>query len=79
MSLQVFVAHTGHRLEADTTVLSSLDSLRSWIAKSTGIPPQDQILLTVRGKHVKVQALLTEVPNPLPVPRAKFCECARPC
>lgn len=61
MSLQVFVAHTGQRLDADTNVLSSLESLRSWIAKSTAIPPQDQILLTAKGKHVKTQALLTEV------------------
>lgn len=61
MSLHVFVAHTGQRLDADTNVLSSLDSLRSWIAKNTTIPAQDQILLTARGKHVKLQALLTEV------------------
>ncbi|KAF2457902.1 autophagy-related protein 11-domain-containing protein [Lineolata rhizophorae] len=60
MSLHVFVAHTGKRLEADPVSFDSLEALRSWLAKATSIPPQDQILLTTRGKHVKLQALLTE-------------------
>ncbi|KAJ9667995.1 oligomeric, coiled-coil, peripheral membrane protein [Coniosporium apollinis] len=60
MSLQLLVAHTGSRLDADPASLSSLDALRSFIAKATSIPPHDQILLTTRGKHVKLQALLTE-------------------
>jgi len=61
MSLQVAVAHTGERLDADPVTFSSVDALRIWISKATQIPPQDQILLTTRSKHVKLQALLTEV------------------
>jgi autophagy-related protein 11 len=61
MSLQVAVAHTGERLDADPVTFGSVDGLRTWISKATQIPPQDQILLTTRSKHVKLQALLTEV------------------
>ena len=61
MSLQVAVAHTGERLDADPVAFSSVDALRTWISQATQIPPQDQILLTTRSKHVKLQALLTEV------------------
>ncbi|EKG20253.1 Autophagy-related protein 11 [Macrophomina phaseolina MS6] len=60
MSLSVFVAHSGKRLDADPVVFSSLDALKAWINNATTIPPQDQILLTPRGKHVKLQTLLTE-------------------
>ncbi|EOD48937.1 putative autophagy-related protein 11 protein [Neofusicoccum parvum UCRNP2] len=60
MSLSVFVAHAGKRLDADPVVFSSLDALKAWINNATKIPPQDQILLTPRGKHVKLQTLLTE-------------------
>ena len=65
MSLHVFIAHTGKRLEADPVNFNSLDALRSWIHTSTHIPPQDQVFLTARGKNVKLQTLLTEV---LPLP-----------
>jgi autophagy-related protein 11 len=64
MSLHVIVAHTGERLDADPVSITSLDNLRSWVSQVTTIPAQDQILLTSKGKHVKLQALLTEVRNP---------------
>ncbi|OCK86217.1 hypothetical protein K432DRAFT_376876 [Lepidopterella palustris CBS 459.81] len=60
MSLQVAVAHTGQRLDADPVTFNSVDAFRAWISKATQIPTQDQILLTPRSKHVKLQALLTE-------------------
>ncbi|KAK0663755.1 Autophagy-related protein 11 [Lasiodiplodia hormozganensis] len=60
MSLSVFVAHSGKRLDADPVVFSSLDALKAWLHNATKVPPQDQILLTPRGKHVKLQTLLTE-------------------
>jgi autophagy-related protein 11 len=60
MSLQIAVAHTGQRLDADPVGFHSIDALKQWISTETQIPPQDQILLTPRGKHVKPQALLTE-------------------
>ncbi|EAT84653.2 hypothetical protein SNOG_08377 [Parastagonospora nodorum SN15] len=60
MSLQIAVAHTGQRLDADPVAFSSVDALKHWIARAFEIPPESQILLTPGGKHVKVQALLTE-------------------
>ncbi|KAF2097633.1 Taz1-interactin-like proteing factor 1 [Rhizodiscina lignyota] len=60
MSLSVFVAHTGTRLDADPTAFESLDSLRTWIADATTIPTVDQILLTEKGRHVKLPTLLIE-------------------
>lgn len=60
MSLQIAVAHTGQRFDADPVAFASVDALKHWIAKATDIPPELQILLTPAGKHVKLQALLTE-------------------
>ncbi|KAF2712485.1 hypothetical protein K504DRAFT_499577 [Pleomassaria siparia CBS 279.74] len=60
MSLQIAVAHTGQRLDADPVGFNSVEALKHWISEATEIPPEYQILLTSRGKHVKLQALLTE-------------------
>lgn len=60
MSLQVAVAHTGQRLDADPVGFHSIEALKQWIWSATQIPTEYQILLTPRGKHVKLQALLTE-------------------
>lgn len=61
MSLQIAVAHTGQRLDADPVAFSSVDALKHWISTATEIAPESQVLLTTLGKHVKLQALLTEV------------------
>lgn len=61
MSLQIAVAHTGQRLDADPVAFSSVDALKYWISRATEISPESQVLLTAHGKHVKLQALLTEV------------------
>jgi hypothetical protein len=61
MSLQVAVAHTGQRLDADPVAFTSVDALKHYISRVTEIAPHNQILLTTQGKHVKLQALLTEV------------------
>lgn len=37
------------------------DALKSWIVRHTSIPPARQILMTARGKNVKIQTLATEV------------------
>lgn len=63
MSLQIAVAHTGQRLDADPVDFNSVDALKHWISRAAEIPVENQILLTPRGKHVKLQALLTEVPS----------------
>ncbi|KAL8850334.1 MAG: hypothetical protein Q9221_004749 [Calogaya cf. arnoldii] len=59
MSLQVLIAHTGLSL-TPASRFSSLESLQSWIAQNASVDPQDQILMTARGKQVKLQALSTE-------------------
>lgn len=61
MSLQILIAHTGERLDADPLGFNSLDAFKAWVEKATSIPSPDQILLTNRAKHVKLQALLLEV------------------
>ncbi|KAL5118048.1 oligomeric, coiled-coil, peripheral membrane protein [Pleosporales sp. CAS-2024a] len=60
MSLQIAVAHTGQRLDADPVAFTSVDALKHWISRAFEIAPESQILLTPGGKHVKLQALLTE-------------------
>ncbi|CAN9316528.1 unnamed protein product [Alternaria alternata] len=60
MSLQIAVAHTGQRLDADPVAFASVDALKHWISRVTDIAPEQQVLLTTQGKHVKLQALLTE-------------------
>jgi autophagy-related protein 11 len=61
MSLQIAVSHTGQRLNAEPVDFTSIDALKRWISSATQIPPEAQILLTPRGKHARLQALLTEV------------------
>ncbi|KAK4994594.1 oligomeric, coiled-coil, peripheral membrane protein [Elasticomyces elasticus] len=59
--LQIYIAHTGQRLEADPGALKSLDDLRALITKATQILAKHQIFLTAKGRQVRPQALLTEV------------------
>ncbi|KAL4969544.1 autophagy protein ATG11 [Aspergillus stella-maris] len=60
MSLHIYIAHTGEHLLADSSTFPTTDALRSWITQNTSIPPQRQILMTARGKNVKIQTLATE-------------------
>ncbi|CRG85988.1 Autophagy-related protein 11 [Talaromyces islandicus] len=60
MSLHIYIAHSGEHLLADPVAFASPDALRSWIARNTSIPFQRQILMTARGKNVKIQTLATE-------------------
>ncbi|KAI4113702.1 MAG: hypothetical protein LQ345_005379, partial [Seirophora villosa] len=59
MSLQIYIAHTGQRLSTPTRY-STLEGLQSWIAQNSSVEPQDQILMTARGKQVKLQTLSLE-------------------
>ncbi|KAL1968317.1 hypothetical protein VTN77DRAFT_1846 [Rasamsonia byssochlamydoides] len=60
MSLHIYIAHSGEHLLADPVSFASPEALRSWIARNTSISPQRQILMTARGKNVKLQTLATE-------------------
>ncbi|KAL8937406.1 MAG: hypothetical protein Q9216_004437 [Gyalolechia sp. 2 TL-2023] len=60
MPLQVFIAHTGSSLTS-ASHFPTLESLQSWISRSSSIDPQDQILMTARGKQVRLQTLSLEI------------------
>ncbi|KAE8351732.1 autophagy-related protein 11-domain-containing protein [Aspergillus coremiiformis] len=60
MSLHIYIAHTGEHLLADPVSFASPDALRSWISRNTPIPSQRQILMTARGKNIRIQTLATE-------------------
>ncbi|KAL8837592.1 MAG: hypothetical protein Q9170_002469 [Blastenia crenularia] len=49
-----------HYHREPTNRIASLESLQSWIARASSIDPSDQILMTARGKQVKIQSLSLE-------------------
>ncbi|KAI1872991.1 uncharacterized protein JN550_003865 [Neoarthrinium moseri] len=57
---QVLIAHTGQRLQVDTSQFASLDEFKAWVAHPSSIPPQDIIALTPQGKTVKLQNIQSE-------------------
>ncbi|KAK1849144.1 autophagy-related protein 11 [Colletotrichum chrysophilum] len=60
MATQVLIAHTGQRLQVDTTQFAALDELKAWIARSTWIPAHQVVALTSQGRAVKLQTLHQE-------------------
>ncbi|KAL0936410.1 autophagy-related protein 11 [Colletotrichum truncatum] len=60
MATQVLIAHTGQRLQVDTTQFSAIDDLKAWIARHTSIPAHQAVALTSQGRAVKLQTLHQE-------------------
>ncbi|TID25038.1 hypothetical protein E2P81_ATG04144 [Venturia nashicola] len=60
MSLRIYIIPTGDSIQSSGPPPTSLEGLRSWVAEATSIPNHHQILLTPKGRHVKLQTLLTE-------------------
>ncbi|KAF6225858.1 hypothetical protein HO133_009860 [Letharia lupina] len=60
MSLNIYFAHSGAVYPADPRSFTSFDSLRSWISQQTAVEPSHQILMTARGKQVKIETLIVE-------------------
>ncbi|KAM0254431.1 hypothetical protein ACHAQJ_006771 [Trichoderma viride] len=60
MATQVLIAHTGQRLEVDTAQFSSLDDLKSWVARNSAISLQHIVALTPQGRSVKLASLHAE-------------------
>ena len=60
MSLQLYISHSGQRLQASAGQIVSPEALRQWIQEHTGIPSTRQILMTSNGKNVKQQHILSE-------------------
>ncbi|KAK5169706.1 oligomeric, coiled-coil, peripheral membrane protein [Saxophila tyrrhenica] len=60
MSITVYLAYTGQRLDFDPSRVDSIDAFKSWLQTQTGIAPRNVVLLTSQGKQVRAQTLLTE-------------------
>ncbi|KFY18379.1 hypothetical protein V493_08669 [Pseudogymnoascus sp. VKM F-4281 (FW-2241)] len=60
MALQVYIAHTGARLQTEPGAFPSLDGFKAWVADKGGVSVQNQICLTGSGKSVRTQSLFTE-------------------
>ncbi|OBT73268.1 hypothetical protein VF21_08428 [Pseudogymnoascus sp. 05NY08] len=60
MALQVYIAHTGARLQTEPGAFASLDGFKAWVADKGGVSVQNQICLTGSGKSVRTQSLFTE-------------------
>ena len=60
MAFTILHAHTGAAHTTDPRLYASLDDLRPWITGKTGVQAAHQILMTARGKQVKLQTLTTD-------------------
>ncbi|KAI9752104.1 MAG: oligomeric, coiled-coil, peripheral membrane protein [Lichina confinis] len=60
MGLDIYVAHSGARCQADNASFESVEALKSWIAQHTPVAPSNQILMNEAGRQVKLQTLLAE-------------------
>ena len=61
MAFILHIIPTGDSMQATGQAPTTLEALRTWIAREVGIAETDQIVLTGKGKHVQQQTLLTEV------------------
>ncbi|GAP90274.1 putative autophagy-related protein 11 [Rosellinia necatrix] len=57
---EVLIAHTGQRLQADSSRFSDLDDFKEWVSRHSAIPPQNVVALTSQGKTVKIQTIQSE-------------------
>ncbi|GJC99552.1 autophagy-related protein 11 [Colletotrichum higginsianum] len=62
MATEVLIAHTGQRLQVDTTQFTTYVSgagglATAWIARQASIPPHQIVALTAQGRGVKLQTL----------------------
>ncbi|KAI1302198.1 autophagy-related protein 11-domain-containing protein [Xylaria venustula] len=57
---QVLIAHTGQRLQVDSSQFSDLDHFKEWVAGQSTIPAQNVVALTSQGKTVKIQTIQSE-------------------
>ncbi|RWA07996.1 hypothetical protein EKO27_g7103 [Xylaria grammica] len=57
---QVLIAHTGQRLQVDSSQFSDLDHFKEWVARQSAIPAQNVVALTSQGKTIKIQTIQSE-------------------
>ncbi|KAK2591136.1 oligomeric, coiled-coil, peripheral membrane protein [Conoideocrella luteorostrata] len=60
MATQVLIAHTGQRLEVDTSQFSTIDDLKTWVSQHSSVPVQHMVALTPQGRSVKFASLHAE-------------------
>ncbi|KAL5624893.1 hypothetical protein BROUX41_004953 [Berkeleyomyces rouxiae] len=59
-TLDVFVAHSGQKLVADSSHFMSVDEFKSWISHATSIPTSNVVVLTRSGRSAKAQSIHLE-------------------
>ncbi|KAL2886777.1 Autophagy-related protein 11 [Ceratocystis lukuohia] len=59
-TLDVFIAHSGLKLVADTSRFVSIDDFKSWVSHATSIPTSNLVALTRTGRSAKTQSLHLE-------------------
>ncbi|MCJ1310252.1 oligomeric, coiled-coil, peripheral membrane protein [Agyrium rufum] len=64
MSLTIYISSSGKSLKTNASEFTAVNELQSWIAQRASIDAQDQVLMTARGKQVKIQSLFLEVYAP---------------
>ncbi|KAF2973412.1 hypothetical protein GQX73_g8 [Xylaria multiplex] len=57
---QVLIAHTGQRLQVDSSQFSDLDRFKEWVARQSAIAAQNVVALTSQGKTIKIQTIQSE-------------------
>ncbi|EGX94001.1 Autophagy-related protein 11 [Cordyceps militaris CM01] len=60
MATQVLIAHTGQRLEVETSRFSTLDDLKAWVARNSAVSLQHMVALTPQGRSVKFASMHAE-------------------
>ncbi|KAL2168446.1 hypothetical protein VTG60DRAFT_7248 [Thermothelomyces hinnuleus] len=60
MAAEVLVAHTGQRLQIDTSQISSLDDFKTLVARQLAIPAHCLVALTTQGRPLKPQTIQSE-------------------
>ncbi|TVY65619.1 Autophagy-related protein [Lachnellula suecica] len=53
MALQVLLAHTGQRLQADPGSFNTIEEFRAWVARNGGVDELNYIALTNQGKPIQ--------------------------
>jgi len=61
METVIYIGHSGDKLRADSSRITSLDKLKAFVQDAAGIAADKQVFLTPRGKQVRAATLLTEV------------------
>lgn len=60
-TLAIYIGHSGDKIDADASRISTLDALRGFVERRAAIPVKKQVFLTAKGKQVRPATLLNEV------------------